>query len=58
MKKISHLFFGLALLSNVYASIYAVRSYSRFNICINSIEYNKLRKDVLIIPKKINEREI
>ena len=58
MKKNIYLFFGLALLSNLYASVYAVHSYSSFNKCITNIDYTSLRKSVLITSEKIKNREI
>ena len=57
MKSITYALLTTALIGNVYASIQAIKSYSRFNKCIKVIDCYELRQDVKHLAEAIELRQ-
>ena len=58
MKKVCYTLLGIAILGNVYATVRAVRSYSKFNKAVKSVNCRELRKEVQHLTEAIKLREV
>lgn len=58
MRKVSYALLWVAILGNTYATIRAVRSYSKFNKTVKAVNCRELRQDVQHLTEAINLREV